>query len=92
MVIGLFGIRLGIKRGARRAVEAAEGAKDDARRFLTEEAWPDVQKNLEEMRDIVTFAACMVVLLVALSVVLYIGLKLRDLILTTGIPAIIKHL
>lgn len=89
----MFGIRLGIKRGARRAVKAAEGAKDEAtnaRRFLTEEAWPDVQKNLEEMRDIVTFAARMVVLLVALSVVIYIGVKLRDLILTTGIPAIIK--
>lgn len=93
MVIGLFGIRLGIKRGAKQAVKAAQGAKDkatNARRFLTEEAWPEVLKNLEDLTDIITFAARMVVLLAALCAVLYIGLKLRDIILSTGIPAIIK--
>ena len=71
VLIGLFGIRLGLKRGPKRAVRAVEEAKNEAvnaRKFLTEEAWPDVQKYLEEMRDTVTFAARMVVLLIALCV------------------------
>lgn len=93
VLVGLFGIRLGLKRGAKRAVRAAEDAKNEAvhaRKFLTDEVWPDVQKDLEEMRDTVTFAARMVVLLVALCVVIYIGLKIRDLIHTSGVPAVVK--
>ena len=93
VLIGLFGIRLGLKRGAKRAVRAAEDAKNEAvtaRKFLTEEAWPDVQKDLEEMRDTVTFAARMVVLLVALCVFIYVGFKIREFILTSGVPAVMK--
>lgn len=93
VLIGLFGIRLGLKRGAKRAVRAAEDAKNEAvnaRKFLTDEVWPDVQKDLEEMRDTVTFAARMVVLLVALCVVIYVGLKIRDLIHTSGLPTAVK--
>jgi vacuolar-type H+-ATPase subunit H len=62
----------------------------NARKFLTEKAWPDVQKNMEEMRDTVTFAARMVVLLVALCVCIYISLKLQELVLASGVPAVVK--
>ena len=93
MLIGLLGIRLGTSRKARKVVHAVEDAKNEAvnaRKFLTEEAWPDVQKDLEEMRDTVIFAARMVVLLVALCVFIYVGFKIRELILTSGVPAVVK--
>ena len=72
-MLALFGIRLGFKRGARRAAKAAEAAANEAttaRQFLTDQAWPDVQKNLNDLRETVTHAAGIVVLLVALCVVL----------------------
>ena len=93
VLIGLFGIRLGLRRGPKRAVRAVEEAKNEAvnaRKFLTEEAWPDVQKDLKEMRDTVTFAARMVVLLIALCVCIYVSLKIRELILSSGVPAVVK--
>ena len=93
MVLALFGIRLGFKRGAKRTVNAAENAANEAtkaRQFLTDTAWPDVQKTLDDLKDTVTFAASMMVLLIALCVVLYVGSKLRELISNTGIPTVLK--
>ena len=71
-------------------LEDAKNEAVNARKFLTEEAWPDVQKTLEEMRDTVAFTARMMVLLVALCVCIYVTLKLRELILSSGVPAFVK--
>lgn len=93
MMVALFGIRLGFKRGAKRAAQAAEDAAKEAekaRQFLTDEAWPDVQNNLRDLTAAGTFAANMVLLLVALLVFLYVGFKVRELIFATGIPTILK--
>ena len=85
--------KMGLYKCARQVAHAAEEAKNEAEnalKFLTEEAWPEMQKTLEEMRDTVTFAAHMVVLLVALYVCIYASLKIRELILSSGVPAFVK--